>query len=115
MSRDRGRFRPRRLLPLRLALRVSADDLAETVLTLRTLRALDTRAANYPVHRVERCAVRRPVAELLDDIALQSGFAAHRLSESSLLLDDERALMSVPRHAQVRLHVLHVRDLGDGS
>jgi len=82
-------------LPLRVALRVSADDLAETVLTLRTLRALDTRAANYPVHRVERCAVRSPVAELLDDIALQSGFAAHRLSESSLLLDDERALVSV--------------------
>lgn len=83
------------LMPFRVALRVSADELADTLLTLRTLRAMDIGAARYPVHRVERCAVRRPVAELLDDLALQSGLAAHRPSESSLLLDDVGSLVSV--------------------
>ncbi|MCX7063072.1 MAG: hypothetical protein NT024_00550, partial [Proteobacteria bacterium] len=56
---------------------------------------MDIGAARYPVHRVERCAVRKPVAELLDDLALQSGLAAHRPSESSLLLDDVGSLVSV--------------------
>ena len=83
------------LMPFRVALRVSADELADTLLTLRTLRAMDIGAARYPVHRVERCAVRKPVAELLDDLALQSGLAAHRPSESSLLLDDVGSLVSV--------------------
>ena len=83
------------LMPFRVALRVSADELADTLLTLRTLRAMDIGAARYPVHRVERCAVRKPVAELLDDLALQSGLAAHRPSESSLLLDDFGSLVSV--------------------
>lgn len=82
-------------LPFRFALRVSADELAETLLTLRTLRALDVGAARYPIHRVERCAVRKPGAELLDDMAVQSGLAAHRLSESSLLLDGAGSLVSV--------------------
>ena len=90
-----GDLRLDELMPFRVALRVSADELADTLLTLRTLRAMDIGAARYPVHRVERCAVRKPVAELLDDLALQSGLAAHRPSESSLLLDDVGSLVSV--------------------
>ena len=34
-----------------------------------------------------RCAIRQPVEQVQDGLALQSGFAAHRMSATALLLD----------------------------
>jgi hypothetical protein len=45
-------------------------DAAETLLKVRTLLAFDRRAACYPIHRTERCAVRRAPDDLLDDLAI---------------------------------------------
>jgi len=81
-------------LPLRLALRGDGASLAEALLTLRALQALDHGAARYPLYRLVRSATRRPVEELFDDLALRSGLAAHRLGETALLLDGAGALVS---------------------
>lgn len=62
-------------------------DLAETVLKTRAIRALDSVAARYPIYRVLRCAARRKLEEVFDDLALHAGLAALRLNEGSLLLD----------------------------
>src|SRR6185295_17337734 len=60
---------------------------AETVLKARAIRALEGVAARYPIHRSVRCAARRKVEEIFDDLALHSGFGASRLDATSLLLD----------------------------
>jgi hypothetical protein len=80
-KRGRGR------LPLTLSLDGDLADAGDTLLKIRTLLAFDRHAARYPIYRTERCAVRRPLVELLDDLALHSNFVAQRLSETSLLLD----------------------------
>jgi hypothetical protein len=83
-----------RLRRLRLSLRADADDIGEALLTLRTLQAFDQGAARYPIYRLVRTAARRPLDELFDDLAQTGGLAAHRLSETSLLLDGSGALVS---------------------
>jgi hypothetical protein len=60
---------------------------AETVLKARAIRALEGVAARYPIYRSVRCAARRKVDEIFDDLALHSGFGASRLDATSLLLD----------------------------
>jgi len=60
---------------------------AETVLKARAIRALEGVAARYPIYRSVRCAARRKVEEIFDDLALHSGFGASRLDATSLLLD----------------------------
>lgn len=82
-------------LPLRLSLRSDIGGIGSAILTLRALRSLDQRAASYPIHRQLQIAARRPIAELLDELALRSGLTAHRISESSLLLDGAGVLVSV--------------------
>jgi hypothetical protein len=64
-------------------------DLADAVLKTRAIRALENVAARYPIHRVERCAARRKLEEVFDDLALHAGLAALRLDEGSLLLDGD--------------------------
>jgi hypothetical protein len=61
--------------------------LADTVLKTRAIRALDSVAARYPIYREVRCAARRKLEEIFDDLALHSGLGAFRLEEASLLLD----------------------------
>lgn len=73
--------------PLRFALQADVHALADTVLKIRALQALDSSAARFPIHRRLRLAVRRPLEELFDDLALKSGFAAQRLETASLLLE----------------------------
>ena len=60
---------------------------ADTILKARTIRALENIAARYPVYRHLRCASRRKLEELFDDIALNSGLSACRLSVGSVLLE----------------------------
>src|SRR5687768_9801469 len=60
---------------------------ADTILKARAIRALDNIAARYPVYRHLRCASRRKLEELFDDIALNSGLSASRLGIGSALLE----------------------------
>jgi hypothetical protein len=41
----------------------------------------------YPIFRRVRCAARRKLEDIFDDLATQTGLAAVRLAEGSLLLD----------------------------
>jgi hypothetical protein len=86
LNADHGK---RDLQPLALGLSLHHDlyDLAETVLTTRTIRALETHAARYPIHRRMRCAAKRKLVPVFDDLALHTGLAAMRMDENSLLLD----------------------------
>jgi SpoVK/Ycf46/Vps4 family AAA+-type ATPase len=72
---------------LRFGVQADLHALADTVLGIRALRALDSSAARFPLHRRLRLAVRRPLEELFDDLALKSGLGAQRLDTASLLLE----------------------------
>jgi len=75
--------------PLAVGLSFQHDlyDLADTVLTTRAIRTLEAGAARYPIHRLVRCAATRKLVPVFDDLALESGLAAMRLNEGTLLLD----------------------------
>jgi energy-coupling factor transporter ATP-binding protein EcfA2 len=62
-------------------------DLGEAVMKTRAIQAFDVAAGSYPIHRLVRCAARRPLEQVFDDLALQAGMAAQRLDAGSLLLD----------------------------
>jgi hypothetical protein len=62
-------------------------DLADSVIKMRAMRALESTAARYPIFRRVRCAARRKLEDIFDDLATQSGLAALRLAEGELLLD----------------------------
>jgi len=64
-------------------------DLAEGVLKMRAIRALESASANYPIYRLVRCAARRRLESVFDDLAMKLGLAASRLDEGSLLLDGD--------------------------
>jgi hypothetical protein len=70
--------------PLHLSLQ---GDLAQTLIALRAIQTFDTRAMNYAIQRTVRCAARRPIDELFDELALHMGMTAHRVDATSLLLD----------------------------
>jgi hypothetical protein len=70
--------------PLHLSLQ---SDLAQTLIQLRAIQTFDTRAMSYAIQRTVRCAARRPIDELFDDLALHMGMTAHRVDATSLLLD----------------------------
>jgi energy-coupling factor transporter ATP-binding protein EcfA2 len=62
-------------------------DLADAVVQSRAIQAFDSAVASYPIHRLVRCAARRPLEQVFDDLALKSGLVAQRLRAGSLLLD----------------------------
>jgi len=62
-------------------------DLADSVIKMRGMRALESTGARYPIFRRVRCAARRKLEDIFDDLATQSGLAALRLAEGELLLD----------------------------
>jgi len=71
-------------LPLHLSL---YGDLADALMQLRAIQAFDTRAMSYAIHRTMRCASRRSLEELFDDLALHTGMTAQRVDATSVLLD----------------------------
>ena len=81
-------------LPMQLTLRGDLADPADTLLKIRALQSFDRSAIRYAIQRTVRCAVRRPLEELFDDLALHTNFAAHRLNATSLLLDGPGAFVS---------------------
>jgi hypothetical protein len=70
-----------------VSFRHELHDLAEAVFKTRAIQAFENAAARYAIHRVYRCAVRRRVAPIFDDLALHSGLVAQRLDLGSLLLE----------------------------
>jgi hypothetical protein len=81
-------------LPTYLALRGDMSDPGETLLKLRALQAFDRGAARYAIQRTVRCAVRRPLEDLFDDLALHSNLLAQRMDGTSLLLDGPGVFVS---------------------
>jgi len=62
-------------------------DLGDAIMHSRAIQGFDHAARVYPIHRQVRCAVRREVAPLFDDVALHLGCSAQRLDEGAVLLD----------------------------
>jgi len=74
-------------LSVGLAFQHDIYDLADSVLKSRAVRALESAPATYPIHRMVRCAARRKVEDVFDDLALNMGMTSARLDEGSLLLE----------------------------
>lgn len=77
----------RRSLTAALSFHHELYDIADTVLKTRAIRALENVAARYPICRSVRCATRRKVQDVFDDLALHMSMTALRLDEGTLLLD----------------------------
>ena len=75
--------------PLAVGLSLQQDmyDLAETILTSRAVRSFDNNSTRYPIHREVRCAAKRKMVPIFDDLATQTGLSAMRMEEGKLLLD----------------------------
>jgi ATPase family associated with various cellular activities (AAA) len=75
--------------PLNVGLSFQHDlyDLADSVIKTRAMRMLESGVSRYAIHRSVRCAARRTLEQIFDDLALSMGLQALRLDEGSLLLD----------------------------
>jgi hypothetical protein len=69
-------------------------NLADMVVSTRALQAFEMAVTNHPIHRIVRCAVRRKLEEVFDDLALRMGLTAQRLDADSLLLDGPGVFVS---------------------
>jgi hypothetical protein len=89
--RSRFRLEERRLalnLP-RLSLQADLDSLADSMLGMRAIQALDNDPSLFPVHRVLRFAVRRPLEEVFDDLALHAAPRAQRLEAGAVVFEGD--------------------------
>jgi ATPase family associated with various cellular activities (AAA) len=62
-------------------------DVSDAIVRTRAIQAFDHAAKAYPIHRIVRCAVRRKIAPVFDDLALHMDCAAQRMDVGTLLLD----------------------------
>jgi len=62
-------------------------DISDAIVRTRAIQAFDHAAKAYPIHRIVRCAVRRKIGPVFDDLALQMGCAAQRMDIGTLLLE----------------------------
>src|SRR3979490_1734590 len=88
-------------LPMYLAPRGDLPEPGETLWRLRALQSFDRGAARYAIHRTVRCAVRRPLDEVFDDLALHTDLVAHRMDSPSLLLDGPGIFVSVEGNRKI--------------
>lgn len=70
-----------------LGLNYDACNITEMVMKARAIRSFDGAAVRYSIHRSVRCAAKRKLEDVFDDMALQSGYTALRISEGDLLLE----------------------------
>jgi hypothetical protein len=73
----------------RLTLQADLDSLAESMLGMRAIRALDNLPSLFPIHRVLRFAVRRPLEEVFDDLALHAAPRAQRLEPGAVVFEGD--------------------------
>ena len=78
----------------RLTLQADLDSLADSMLGMRAIQALDNDPTLFPVHRVLRFAVRRPLEEVFDDLALYAAPRAQRLEEGAVVIEGDGFLAS---------------------
>src|SRR5271155_2515019 len=88
-------------LPMYLSLGGDLSDPGETLLALRALQSFDRGAARYAIPRRVRCAVRRPLDEVFDDLALHADLVAQRTDSTSLLLDGPGVFVSVEGNRKI--------------
>ncbi|HEU5136412.1 MAG TPA: AAA family ATPase [Steroidobacteraceae bacterium] len=74
-------------MSVQLSLIQEIYDVSDAIVRTRAIQAFDHAAKAYPIHRVVRCAVRRKVGPVFDDLALQMECAVQRMDVGSLLLD----------------------------
>jgi hypothetical protein len=73
-------------------------DLADAVVHSRAVRAFDGALANYPIHRLVRCAARRKLEQVFDELALRAGLTAQRLNMGRLLMDGDGVFVQADGH-----------------
>jgi hypothetical protein len=69
-----------------ISLQYREFSLAHTIVKARALQAFSEIAANFPIYRLFRCAVRGNLEDLFDDLALSLGITPQRLGIGDLLL-----------------------------
>jgi guanylate kinase len=74
-------------MSVQLSLIQEIYDVSDAIVRTRAIQAFDHAAKAYPIHRIVRCAVRRKIGPVFDDLALQMECAVQRMSVGSLLLD----------------------------
>ena len=67
---------------------------ADTVVRARALQALELAVTSHPIHRIVRCAARRKLEAVFDDLALHIDLRAQRLDTGWLLLDGAGVFVS---------------------
>jgi len=90
-NRSIFRLKERRLaldLP-RLTVQADLDSLAGSMLGMRAIQALDNEPSLFPVHRVLRFAIRRPLEEVFDDLALHAAPRAQRLDVGEVIMEGD--------------------------
>lgn len=98
--RSRFRLAERRLaLNLsRLTLQADLDSLADSMLGMRAIQALDNDPSLFPIHRTLRFAVRRPLEEVFDDLALHAAPRAQRLDVGVVIFEGDGFFASARGH-----------------
>lgn len=98
--RSRFRLAERRLaLNLsRLTLQADLDSLADSMLGMRAIQALDKEPSLFPIHRSLRFAVRRPLEEVFDDLALRAAPRAQRLEAGAVIFEGDGFFASATGH-----------------
>ena len=74
-------------MSVRVSMNHTINDIGEAIVHTRAIQAFEHAAKSFPIHRMVRCAVRRKVADVFDDLALQMNCTAQRIDEGTLLLD----------------------------
>ncbi len=81
-----------------IALNTELYDIAGAVVRARAVRACDLATRSLPVYRLLRWSVHRKVNDLFDDLALDVGFSAQRISAGVALLTAPGLFVSASGH-----------------
>lgn len=88
-SRFRLAERDLALSTSRLTLQADLDSLADSMLGMRAIQALDNDPSLFPIHRTLRFAVRRPLEEVFDDLALHAAPRAQRIDAGVVIIEGD--------------------------
>lgn len=84
-----------RPLPVGVSVDIEQHSIAQAIIEARSLQALGVASGHYPIHRLVRCAVRRGLEDVFDDLALLVGLLPMRLATGRLLLDGPGAFVHI--------------------
>jgi hypothetical protein len=72
---------------VQVSLQHDLSELAQAIVRTRATRAFEQSVARYAIHRRLRCASRRKVEAVCDELAVHSGLSAQRIDDDTLVLD----------------------------